>query len=174
MTYAREQYGIVSGRSANSEREEALFTSMKNNTNQTSNHHPNNIISNILIRHQAKNKIDNFTYVETKTSYIHDIYDGITNMQKNSLVPFKLIEDYPYEYQSHLDGISDYFPNQIKWWEETDHGVMFHGIENNQTNEASKLKMHHFRSYSLKEEWERTRKLWEKYISSKDLIPAKR
>ena len=85
-----------------------------------------------------------------------------------------MIEDYPYEHQSHLEGISDYLLDQIKWWEETDHGVMFYDIENNQTNEASKLKMHHFRSYSFKEEWERTRKLWEKCISSKDLIPAKK
>ena len=174
MTHAREQYRIVSGRSANSEREEALFTSMKNNTNQTSNHHPNKIISNILIRHQAKNKIDNSTSVERKTSYIHNIYDSIKNTPKNSVIPFKLIEDYPYEYQSHLEGISDYLLDQTKWWEETDHGVMFYDIENNQTNEATKLKIHHFRSYSLKEEWERTRKLWEKCISSKDLIPAKK
>ena len=54
-----EQYRVASGRSANTEREEALFTSMKNNTNQTSDHHPNNIISNILICHHAKNKTDN-------------------------------------------------------------------------------------------------------------------
>ena len=30
----------------------------------------------------------------------------------------------------------------------------------------------HFRSYSIKEESGRTKKLWEKCISSKDLIPA--
>ena len=174
MTHAREQYRIVSGRSANSEREEALFTSMKNNTNQTSNHHPNNIISNILIRHQAKNKIDNSTSVERKTSYIHNIYDSIKNTQKNSVIPFKLIEDYPYEYQSHLEGISDYLLDQTKWWEETDHGVMFYDIENNQKIEASKLKMHHFQSYSITEKWAKTRKLLEKRISSKDLIPVKK
>ena len=46
MTHAREQYQIESGRSENSEREEALFTSMKIKTNQTSNHH-HTIISNI-------------------------------------------------------------------------------------------------------------------------------
>ena len=90
------------------------------------------------------------------------------------MIPFKLIEDYPYKYQSHLEGISDYLLDQTKWWEETDHGVMFYDIENNQINEASKLKMHHFRSCSVKEEWERTKKLWEKCISSKDLIPAKK
>ena len=119
MTHAREQYRIVSGRSANSEREEALFTSMKNNTNQTSNHHPNNIISKI------------------------------------SLILFKLIEDYPDEYQRHLEEIRDYLLDQIKWCKETDHGVMFYDIEKNKKIEGSTLKMHHFRSYSIKEEWER-------------------
>ena len=48
MTHARKQYRIISGCSPNSEGEEALFTSVKNNTNQTSNHHPNNIISNFI------------------------------------------------------------------------------------------------------------------------------
>ena len=55
---------------------------MKNNTNQASNHHLNNNISNDLICHQAKNKIDNFTSVERKISYIHDIYDSIKNKNK--------------------------------------------------------------------------------------------
>ena len=103
MTHVREQYRIVSGRSANFEGEKALFTSMKNNTNQTSNHHPNNINCDILIGHQAKNKTHNFISVEVKTSYIHDMCDSIKNTQKNSLITFKLIKDYPYEYQSHLE-----------------------------------------------------------------------
>ena len=115
MTHARKEYRIVSGRFVNSEREEALFTSMKNNTNKTSNHHANNVISNISIRHQTKNEVDNFTSVERKTSYMHDIYDSIKNTQKDSLIPFELTEDYPYEYQSHLEGLSDYLLNQIKW-----------------------------------------------------------
>ena len=75
MTHAREQYQIESGRSENSEREEALFTSMKIKTNQTSNHHHHTIISNIWICHQAKSKNDSFTSVERKTSYIHNIRD---------------------------------------------------------------------------------------------------
>ena len=46
---------------------------------------------------------------------------------------------------------------------------MFYDMGANQKIEVSKLKIHHFRSYSIKEEWERTRKLWKKSISSKDL-----
>ena len=63
------------------------------------------------------------TSVERNTSYIHDIYDSLKNTQKSSLIPFKLIEVYPYEYQSHLEEISDYLLDQIKWWVEADHGV---------------------------------------------------
>ena len=69
------------------------------------------------------------------------------------MIPFKLIEDYPYEYQSYLEGLSHYLLDQIKWWEETDHDVMFYDIENNQINKASKLKMHDLGPYSLKKEW---------------------
>ena len=36
------------------------------------------------------------------------------NTQKNPLIPFKLIEGYPYEYHSHLNEISDYLLVQIR------------------------------------------------------------
>ena len=51
---------------------------------------------------------------------------------------------------------------------------MFYDIGTNQKIEVSKLKIHHFRSYSIKEELERTRKLWEKSILSKDLNTCKK
>ena len=74
-------------------------------------------------------KIDNFISVERKTPNIHDMYDSIRNSQKNSLIPFKLIKDYPYKYQSYLGRIYGYLRNQIIWWKETHHSIMFHDIE---------------------------------------------
>ena len=58
------------------------------------------------------------------------MYDSIRNSQKNSLIPFKLIKDYPYKYQSYLGRIYGYLLNQIIWWKETHHSIMFHDIEN--------------------------------------------
>ena len=63
--------------------------------------------------------------------------------KKNSLISFKLIQNYSYEYQSYLESKSDYLLDQIKWWKETDHGVMLYHIESDQTNEVSKLKIRH-------------------------------
>ena len=90
ITHDREHYRIVSGYSGNFEREKVLFTRMKNNTNQTSSHHPNDIIFNISIRHQAKIKIDNFTIVERKKSYIHNIYKVIKNTHKKLIDSFEI------------------------------------------------------------------------------------
>ena len=58
IVHACQQYCIISGRTANTEKEEAMFTTIKNNTNLTSNHHPDNIISNVIIRYQAKKKLE--------------------------------------------------------------------------------------------------------------------
>ena len=48
-----EQYRVFSGRSANTEKEEATFNTLKIFTSLTSNHHPQNVIFNSLARLQA-------------------------------------------------------------------------------------------------------------------------
>ena len=48
------QYRIVSGRTANTEKEEATLNSLKTFTNITSNHHFDQVVTNALIRTQAK------------------------------------------------------------------------------------------------------------------------
>ena len=49
MKHAGLQYRIVSGRSANTEKEEAMFTSIKTDTKLTSNFHSDQLVSNIII-----------------------------------------------------------------------------------------------------------------------------
>ena len=51
------QYRIISGRTANSEKEEATFNSLKTFTNVTSNDHSNQVVTNALIRTQAKEQL---------------------------------------------------------------------------------------------------------------------
>ena len=51
------QYRIVSGRTANTEKEDATFNSLKTFTNITSNHHSDNTVTNALIRTQAKEQL---------------------------------------------------------------------------------------------------------------------
>ena len=50
---AAEQYRLFSGCSTNKEKEEATFNKIKVYTNLTSNHHPENLILNAVIRLQV-------------------------------------------------------------------------------------------------------------------------
>ena len=54
IKHAGLQYCIVSGRSANTEKEEAMFISIKIDTKLTSNFHSDQLLSNIFIRLQAR------------------------------------------------------------------------------------------------------------------------
>ena len=44
IRHSCEQYRVLSGRSANTEKEEATFNTLKTFTNLTSSHHPQNIV----------------------------------------------------------------------------------------------------------------------------------
>lgn len=48
---------IVSGQSANAERQEKIFNSVKRVTKQTSNYHPGHIIPNLFIRLKAEKQL---------------------------------------------------------------------------------------------------------------------
>ena len=82
IIHARQQYRIISGRTANTEKEEAMFTTIKNNTNLTSNHHPYNIISNVIIRYQAKEKLE-VNKINKEVSVITELHQPIKKLQKN-------------------------------------------------------------------------------------------
>ena len=173
MIHAREQYRILSGRTANTEREEAMFTDIKNFANETSNHQSENIISNAVIRYQAKRKLEGVTSITNTASYVNRLYEPISKEHKNTTIPFAWITQFSSEYQTHLECISDYLLDKVNWWEETKTCVMFYDVDNCR-NEESTLQLHHFRSSKLENEMDMLQQCWDKcttvYRSS---IPAK-
>ena len=54
VKHAPIQFRLFSGRTANTEKEEAMFTATKKDTNNSSNFHPNNVMKNIIIQAQAR------------------------------------------------------------------------------------------------------------------------
>ena len=52
--HCRQEYRVISGRTSNTESEEATFNRVKTSTNLTSNHHLDHIVLNVIIRTQAK------------------------------------------------------------------------------------------------------------------------
>ena len=146
IRHSCEQYRVFSGRSANSEKEEALFNTLKTFTNLTSNHHPQNCIFNSLVRLQAKEIL---AAGENEYGRNEEIFSTLSQPVKssfsNTLIPFNWIKTYPSFYQAMLEQLSDFLIADNKCWEEAQNGVLFFDLDVKDTD----IKLHHFRSSSI-------------------------
>ena len=124
VKYSPEQYRILSGGLANTEKVEATFNFIKVVTNLTSNHHPSNIIANAIIRMQAKNILNEGLHHESKESALNEAYQSIKSTLKNTVIPYIWIKkNYKYQYQCLLESQADYILDNMRWWKETDDGI---------------------------------------------------
>ena len=69
VKHALAQFCLFSGRTENTEKEEAMFTAMKRDTNNSSNFQPDNVMKNIIIQAQARSKIEH-TSRKSNQSYL--------------------------------------------------------------------------------------------------------
>ena len=100
--HAPTQYRILSGRAANTEKE-AFFTGIKTDTKLTSNYHPENLVTNAIVRAQAQKSFSSSGKLLRKESYIHNYYKPLQKTQKNTLIPFRWIRTFPHQYQQLLE-----------------------------------------------------------------------
>ena len=172
VKHAPIQFRIVSGRTANTEKEEAMFTSIKTDTKLTSNFHPEHLISNIIIRSQARKMLDGDTVcMKEQKSYLHDIYQPIKTSLSNSVISYGWIRKYFSEYQSLLEQQADFLLETKVWWKEDEGGIVF--LDHSDAPKESNLKPHHWRSYSIKDEKQYLSECWESCkLDMHNLIPA--
>ena len=153
-----DQYRIVSGSSTNAENEERQFKFIGKTADDTSNHHPENVISNAIIRSEVKrNEKDDEGDVKEKkpNKKISCLYKKITMNLSNSCIPFKLIEDRCKDYQIFLEKIADYLVDST-FWCENEFGVEF--LDVSPVNYEKRL--HHFRSRTIKQEMKEVSEIW--------------
>ena len=105
----------MSGRTSNTEKEEATFNSIKVATNLASNRHPSNIIANALIRLQAKDALNENQATPKRDSKVTKMYGSIKGNFKNTVISFHWIKKYKHQYQCLLKSIADYLRDEGKW-----------------------------------------------------------
>ena len=173
--HASDQYRILSGRSANTEKEEAFFTGIKTDTKLTSNYHPEGLITNALVRAQARERLNDSIGKTSQTeSYLHNLYDPIKKQHSNTIISFQWIRTYPHKYQKLLEKQSDFLLEGNLWWKETDAGIEFLDINtfDETSHSTSLIQLFSFRSTSLKQVEEYLKSCWEKCTSQREKIPA--
>ena len=170
-SHSAMQYRIVSGRASNTEQEERVFQFLKNISTNTSNHHPDHVILNSLIRIQVTDKIKEGNHqVEVTEKEISKLFQDENKKKINTTFKFEWIRNHPYEFQSHLERIADFLLLVDNIWYETNDGIVFKDLNNNFPKTV-----HHFRSFTLTEEREYLKRCWENlYTTSPHRIPAEK
>ena len=145
--HSPNQLRIISGRAANTEKEESTFNTIKTITNNTSTRHPEHIINNAFIRIQVnEQKNEGEIRIRQVESSITKLYTPIKQKLKNSFISFETIERYPYDYQALLESIADYLYHHQLFWKETDSGIEFYDIT---APHPLDKPVYHFRSFTV-------------------------
>ena len=170
IRHSCEQYQVFSGRSANTEKEEATFNTLKTFSILTSNHHPQNVIFNSLVRLQAKEILAAGENEYDKNEIFSSSYQPIKSSFSNTLILLNWIKTYPSSYQVMSEQLVNFLIADKKCWEETKNGVLFFDLDIRGTD----IKLHHFRSSSIVSVSRRyLLDCWNKYVLNSDsLIPA--
>ncbi|XP_066910493.1 uncharacterized protein [Clytia hemisphaerica] len=168
IIHAPQQLRIVSLSSTNVENEERQFNFMKTASSLTSNHHPENVLVNCIIRLQATTEFRSefqelmtVPQVESKISKLASYFES-----EDTIIPYQTIKNYPREYQACLERIGDYLL-ESKVWKEVETGVKFYDVSGDWMKQR-----HHFRNFTLEEELAYVSKCWTKCLTSPKLIPA--
>ena len=103
--HATDQYRLFSGRSANTEKEEAFYIGIKTDTKLTSNYQSENLITNAIIKRTIVNQV---VHVEEK-SFINDIYRPITKQLKKNSYLFHGFDLFPMNTRSYLNDKQIFF-----------------------------------------------------------------
>ena len=120
------QYRIVSGRTANTEKEGATFNSLKTFTNITSNHHSDNTVPNALIRTQAKEQLHQQPLKSsTDEKIFKNLYLPLKELVNDTIIPFTWMKKYVRDFQILRQNISDHLLDKTKWWVEEEFGIKF-------------------------------------------------
>ena len=66
-----------------------MFATIKNNTNLISNHHPDNIIRNFIVRCQGKEKLE-INKINKEDSAVSELYQPLKKTRKKLCYPTQL------------------------------------------------------------------------------------
>ena len=133
-------------------------------SDDTSNHHPDNVISNIFIGAQVRGTFIGSSNVIRDEAQISKMYEPIRLKLENSCITFKIIDKYPWEYQALLEKIADYLEDGL-FWIEGENGVLFNAIIPVDSNKQTP----HFRKYTVSDELKYVAICWQYCLKNFDL-----
>ena len=127
--HAGDMLRIISGQSANAERQERIFNSIKRITKLTSNYHPGHVIPNLFVRLQAEKELGlQGNDAARQQEQVSNLAKSLPPLH-NTVIPITIIKKHSTEWQAHLQHISDFLlEGEGVWWNKAGDAVEFHDV----------------------------------------------
>ena len=164
-------FRLISLCSVNTEAQERTFGQLKQITKATSNNHPNNVITNMLVCLHEEGKGKNVITIENQESEINKLASTICT-KENTVVPFDWYSKHSLQHQTHLERISDFLlPGHGVWWQRVG-GIEFFDGGNCPNYHSEGPVPLHYRSLSLADVDLYLQQKWEECINKNVELPA--
>ena len=175
VVHAPLQREIISLRSVNTENQERYFNQARRAATNASNRQPQNVISTILLRLQAKAEYrDIFGSVQHGESMVAKAASNVSQYS-GTYITRKFLQHRTRSWQAHLERVSTYLtPGEGVWWKKTSTGYHFFDGDDDpeQHNEGPSLQ--HFRYTSIPEVISQHKEAWEVVLQKEIELPTPR
>ena len=168
------QYELASLRSLNSENQERLFGQARVIAESCTNHHPDNVIPQVMLRLQAKQERHMaMASVEKGDSQVSSVAKDLPKLQRTT-INRSFLRHKGDSWQLHLRRISPFLiSGEGVWWRYVSGGFQFlDGDADRETQDGNDFTLLHFRKHSVVDVDERRGKCWKRIIDGRLVIPA--
>ena len=167
--HAPQQYKIINLKSTNTEHEERLFGQAKDMVHKATNRQPYNVIPNILLRLQAKQKRgDMYSSYYACSSRVSKAHKELNGCSANTIVTKDFLTGRMNSWQEHLKRISLFLrPGDGVWWQPVTQGYeFFDGTEEPDTHQEGP-ELQHFRDVTLQQIYNMKKSVWQEVCEQK-------
>ena len=173
VAHAPQQMEIISLRSVNTENQERLFGQARRSASAASNRHPQNVLSTIILRLQAKATFKDKPDAEKTADSIVSKAGTDVPRYRGTMISKSFSDAHQRSWQVHLKRISHYLiVNKGVWWEETASHFHFFDGDDDPEFKTEGPQLRHFRTTSMKEVTQSIDGAWKQILENKVEIPT--
>ena len=160
-------------RSLNAESEERLFGQARTIAESCTNHHPDNVIPQIMLRLQAKQEQHEvLASVSKGDSQVSHVAKDLPPLP-GTIVTSSFIRKREDSWQIHLQQISPFLVAGVGvWWSYTSNGFVFHDGDTDPANSSDAFLLMHHRYHTVEDVEHRRDGCWKRIVDEKTVIPA--
>ena len=173
VVHAPLQYEIVCLKSVNTENQERLFQQAKSIASKCSNRKPDNVISAVILRLQARaisGKLSNI--YEKVESRVGSVASKSATSYFGTTVSKTFIKERPQSWQAHLSRISSFIVHEQIWWKEEPDNFVFLDGDNDPDYRDEGPVLRHFRSCVIQDIEKQSADIWKHIMDTNIKIPA--